>query len=277
MELKILPFGERPPRQEGCPSSWGLFRFLAKELPEGEWATIQSHVSTCPHCTAVLASLEVERSAFQSTLPEASFLGQLEAHAQGGGIPPAQLSWPRRMLEWLGGGLRLPTLSAGLVVVMAMLVTRLPPGEQVLLRGGPQLDALVLRVGADKPEVFQSGDSAREGDRLQFTLHPAGFAYGLVVNLDDKGTLSLYHGDKDGFSLSLPHDHVVLLPTSIELDNFEGQERVYFLLSDEPLRFLDVEADLLDQLDGAPLDIEALEHLPISGVKAQASLRVVKP
>ena len=98
-----------------------------------------------------------------------------------------------------------------------------------------------------------------------------------LVSVDATGRLSPFYPADGAESMLLARDARLLLPDSIQLDDYVGLERVYAVYSAEPLDRAGMEAAVarLVRRFGLPLPLDRLDTLPIEQT-AQASFLLVK-
>jgi hypothetical protein len=213
-----------PARTPSHPSSRALeaLAFEDEGIDGSSWA---SHVAECPRCRDEVASLRAGRAAFLVRRPPAAFMAELE-RAQAPGL------WTR-VQGWLRPGPALAAVMAGLLLAVVVGVGRLGPSTQVRLRGAAGLAVHVSRGGA--PAAPHDGRALRAGDVLRFVVDAEADGYALVVNLDAEGRATLYVPPEGGRSVPVAAGRDRVLPGSIGLDDYVGEERVFLFWSERPL------------------------------------------
>lgn len=296
----------------GCISGLELERFFCGELerlqPERA-AEVQRHLGTCADCQARHGVLEQARAEFltQFSLPalsadlqrrlELSSASQTQARKA---LEPAATAtgslWERIRTFWQGlgtPGVLRPVWAGALAMALlaVMLPHRIPPtqeylGEKSALRVPGPLEVYVLRNGVVQPA--QEGQSFKAGDRLQFLVKPGSYRYLQLVSLDSSGHLTAFFPAEGQESMALSVDGEQLLPESIELDGFQGLERIFAVFTEAPIPWSVVQsaadrAVLAGPAAGKSLggrveavDLRVVQQLPISGA-AQVSFLMVKP
>ena len=174
----------------------------------------------------------------------------------------------RRSHRWLW--LAVPALAAALVV---MLWLRPKPPE---LAG---LDGLAIK-GTASWQVFANrsghtfavhdGTELAAGDRIRFIVVPGGARYLLVASVDGRGAVTIYYPYEGSQSAPIDGERFELTG-SIVLDAALGPERIYALLSDEPITADAVRAPLRVVARGGAVAIRGTYTLPVP-VRAQTSL-----
>lgn len=277
----------------GLPSHLVLDRLDAGELDAEEAARVRHVLATHPDAPALLATRAEARAHLHEALPREVFVAEMtrrlteEAAARPTlAPPPAEGLLARLTRWWSAGGLLAPARLGALVLALTTAMVILPrlstPGDDVTLKGIKDGAALrVYRFDGAAVEEVRSPLVAHAGDRVQFAVRSGGRAYGLVVNLDDEGTFSPYYPDHFGQSFPIEGEEpTMLLPDSIELDDFVGRERVFLVLSDTPLTVTEVARALKAWMDAIgdrrPLPLTALDLARwLDPEQARDDLRVV--
>jgi hypothetical protein len=172
-------------------------------------------------------------------------------------LPDAAPSWWSRMWLPVGMSLAVP------VAVFIAFPTLFAPDNTVVFRGALDLEIVRVRQGDAVPQTALI--QAREGDRLQYAaIAPVdGFLY--VFDVQDNGEVSQWQMAE------------VRAMERVEgaaiLDDYPGGERVFFVLSEEPLD-AGVFEDAVHDVWQAPLvDLDTVPGLPAS---TQRSVLLVK-
>jgi hypothetical protein len=85
---------------------------------------------------------------------------------------------------------------------------------------------------SEAPEELTDGAVARRGDRLQIAYNAGGAAYGAVVSLDGRGTVTLHYPLTSTQDPQLVPGGSQQLPYAYELDDAPAFERFFFITSD---------------------------------------------
>lgn len=160
----------------------------------------------------------------------------------------------RRMTLWLA----LPTFTAGLAVAALLLIPRgndpandtlSPVGEQIGIKG---LEPQVRVYRREAQGVRRLGNDAhvQAHDVLQVAYVAAGQAYGAIVSVDSRGTVSWHVPEQPGRAVALERNKEQGAPHSYELDATPGNERFFFLSSETVFA---ADAVVADVLAGRPL------------------------
>jgi hypothetical protein len=198
----------------GHPSSLMIDGIASGHLTD---AAASAHIAECARCRGDLEAAKdacavFTREVFPRTVDN---------------VQPRRPSW----LPWV-----VPALAAA---VLAIWFVRKPDDNQVVDEGSSirRKGALSFQVFASrKDQVIAVQDSARlaPGDRIRFVVGSGGPAYLLVASIDGAGTATVYYpyaGMQSGPATAEPSE----LPGSIVLDAAPGPERVFALVSSEPI------------------------------------------
>jgi hypothetical protein len=83
-------------------------------------------------------------------------------------------------------------------------------------------------------ETLADGAVARPGDVVRLGYSPGDRAYGVIVSIDTRGTVTRHLPTAGNQAAVLAHERVNLLDAAFELDEVPGWERFYFIASDTP-------------------------------------------
>jgi hypothetical protein len=136
--------------------------------------------------------------------------------------------------------------SAALAVVAFFLVSGVllpesgvipdPATDIVRLKGsGPSLEVFWKDGPNAEPVRLEDGAIASAGDELQVIYDSAAIAYGTVVSLDGRGSVTLHYPSFPSGSTRLESGGSVALPRGFTLDDAPVFERFYFVTSDAPI------------------------------------------
>ncbi|HEX3759049.1 MAG TPA: zf-HC2 domain-containing protein [Kofleriaceae bacterium] len=168
---------------------------------------------------------------------------------------------PRR--SWL----LIPALAAALLLAIGWQ-SRPAAVAELGIKGAASWQVFANHAG--RVFAVHDGTTLAAGDRIRFAVTPAGARYLLVASIDSLGAATIYY-PYDGPQSAVIEGDRVEPAGSIELDAAPGPERIYALLSDDPIAAEPVIAQLRAVAVGgadAIRDAQALE-LP---VRAQLSL-----
>lgn len=207
---------------------------------------IRAHLARCPACR------EDERAAAE--LREHFATSVLQR-----GLP---LRRPRRW-PWLAAPL------FATAAVLLLLIGRRPDQlPELAVKGDATWQVVAHRNG--RTFAVHDGSELAAGDQLRFIVLPARARYLLVASVDGSGAVMIYYPYGGDQSMALAGDRVELAG-SIELDAASGPERIYALLSDEPITAASVTPHLRAVAAGGAEAIRGTNALPIPA-RAQLSL-----
>lgn len=202
-------------RSEHCLSTLKLDRLMMGELGDSQASVAREHLQDCSACLFAFESLEAERVACRSALPE--FASLQAAPVQ---CPP---SAAERLRRWF----RMPVLLPLVAVAILLLVWR--PKDVM------QSDTTRTKGQASLGFYVKSGEGARlggpseelhEDDALRFRYSASDDAFLLILSLDGAKTISVYHSEGNS-ALPISAGTDVLLPGSVMLDGVLGPEEIF--------------------------------------------------
>lgn len=171
---------------------------------------------------------------------------------------------PRRW-PWLA----VPVFAAAVVVLLLIVAPRRPPRPpELAIKGDAGWQVFAHRDG--RTFAVHDGTELAAGDQIRFLVLPDGAHYLLVASVDGGGAVMIYYPYGGEQSMGVEGDRVEL-SGSIELDAAPGPERIYALLSDDPIEAEIVKAHLRDVAAGGAEAIRGTRALPVPA-RAQLSL-----
>lgn len=131
----------------------------------------------------------------------------------------------------------------GAAVALVLLFIVLPenfiswrPGEDASMEQvkgqGPQLK--LYRKTPDGSEALEDGTRVFEGDVIRIGYQAAGRAYGVILSVDGRRTVTLHQPQQGNRSVRLINNGQILLDFALELDDSARWERFYFVTADAP-------------------------------------------
>jgi hypothetical protein len=203
------------------PSSLVIDALAAGKLAGDDAAGARTHIDGCARCRADLAAAQAACVQFtEHVLPRTI----------------GAIARPRRRWWAFAPAVLVPALA---VIALVMWQRRgdTPTvvdagGGAIRMKGGMVFQMFANRGG----EVIAVHDGARlaPGDAIRFVVGSGGPAFLLVASIDGAGSATVYYpygGDRSGAATPEPSE----LPGSIVLDAAPGPERVFALVSTEPL------------------------------------------
>lgn len=207
-------------------------------------ARLQQHLASCAACRDEQTAAAALRDQFtRNVLPR--------------GLPTR----PRPCWWWLA----VPALA---MLAVFVLWRRPSPVADFGIKGDASWQVFANRGG--EPFAVHDGSRLASGDRIRFLVLSAGAPYLMVASVDGSGAATIYYPYEGAHSAAVDREQVEP-PGSIVLDAAPGPERLYALLSDQPLAAEDVKARLREVAAGGPDAIRASSALPLA-MRAQLSL-----
>jgi anti-sigma factor RsiW len=210
-----------------------LEQYRLDELPRAHAERVQRALDTEPSLRARLAMLAQSDEVIAREYPPAWLASQIRARAARRGTTVL----PRRPVAGWAWPLGLAT------AVLALLFTL--PGSVI----GPNLSTTVSTTEDSRPkgirpalavyrrtdrgsETMADGAIARAGDLLRLGYPHVTQAYGVILSVDGRGTVTRHLPANGARAALLGHDRVNLLNAAYELDDAPGWERFYFVTAD---------------------------------------------
>jgi hypothetical protein len=201
----------------------------ARLLSDAETATARGHVASCARCRGDLETAEAACATFtREVLPRT-----LER------LRPRPSAW-----RIFAPAFAVSALATVLLVVWFVRRDKPVVDDDLRMKG-----ALTFQVFASRgDQVFPVRDATRlaAGDKIRFVVGAGEARYVLVASIDGAGQATIYHPYGGARSVPAPVQPTDL-PGSIVLDAAPGPERVFALVSREPLDAGDV-ARALEEL-----------------------------
>lgn len=179
---------------------------------------VLAHLKICPQCTAALAAQQELHAEFLvDVLPR-----------RGHRRPDLVRSRPRRKW-WL---MAFPALAAAAAVVLLLAWPKPADEPELGVKGGPAWQVVANRAGATF--AVKDGTLLAAADRIRFVVVPDRARYLMIASIDGAGAASIYY-PYDGAQSAPINAARLEVPDSIVLDAAPGPERLFALLSDQPL------------------------------------------
>jgi len=237
------------------PGELELRRRRAGELTSAALAAIDEHVAVCPACRARLRGLDDEQRRFEENISFDRFAAGVERAAR----TPAHS--PRARL-WLYSAV---AMAAGVaIVVTVQRPAGSPPG--VRIKGGAGMTVRVAGAGGQRTARVDATEALAAGERLRIGYQPGGHRYLLSLSIDQRGEVTPLYPEQ-GPSLPVAGgaaEATRYLPDSLELTG-AGLERIFVVLSDEPIQVEDARRAARAAYDRAGGDLGRLTRLGLPG------------
>jgi hypothetical protein len=219
------------PRSEttaGHVSSFELDLLETGALDGDRAGRVKEHLDGCEKCRGERARLSALKDEFASEVFP-------RTRARFSEREPVAARFYRRPSVWV------PALASAAAVALALGLA-VPErrtddaAAEIQLKGGTSLSLLARRNGAGVP-ISGSTVELRAGDELRFVVVTAGerASHVLIVSIDGAGEVSVYFPFQGGASGAVQRKGRWEVPGSVILDASPGPERVFVLVSDEPL------------------------------------------
>ncbi|AKF85333.1 hypothetical protein MFUL124B02_11360 [Myxococcus fulvus 124B02] len=214
-------------RTSQCPSDLALEEHLLRANP----ATAR-HIAGCAHCQSW------ERAAAEASRAFAHQHPHWMANAR-----------PSPLRRWA------PLLATAALAAVALLLLHSPSPE--VPRYATKGDALTVYIGGQgAPRAATQGEHVRPGESLRFQVAPGSAAFVWIASVDSTGAVSRLVPAEGATPLAV--EGTQLLPGSAVLDATAGPERIWAVMSSEPLGWSVVE----QALRGSPVQDATAVHIP---------------
>src|SRR6185295_10732585 len=212
---------------------------------------VQAHLAVCTSCRSARTSAAALRAHFT-------------VHV----LPRGLRARPRPRRRWRWHWLAIPALAAALLVVVWRRPLDPTAGGDLAVKGTPSWQVFAHRAG--QTFAVHDGAALAAGDRIRFAMLSGGARYLLIASIDGSGAATIYYPYDGAESAAIPGDRVEPAG-SIVLDDAPGPERVFAILSDQPIAADVVKAQLRSIALGGPAAIRATRALALPA-RAQVSL-----
>lgn len=205
------------------PTDRTLELYALGELPPDQLTATRRAIEADPDVRARLEALEASNAAILDRYPPDWFARTVRAKAD---VQTA----PNRAPWWVIAPV-LAMAATGLWFVPSAPEGTVLPETQDMIREKGDPRVIVYRKGSSDP--VRRGDEAQAGDQLQLSVLANGAAWGAVLSLDGRGTVT-FHLPERGTAAAQLEAGTVPLPRSYELDDAPDFERFFFVTSDAP-------------------------------------------
>jgi hypothetical protein len=193
-----------------------LERYRLNELPVRSMRAIEAMLAADPDLRARLDALDASDAQIASAYAPRLFVRDVPA-------PPRRLV----MRFVLAASVAL----AAIVIAVSFPRTPAADDDGNRLKGNPggHPTLAVYRRTAGGSERLADGDVARPGDLLRVGYLSARPAYGLILSIDSRGTVTLHLPPSGDRAVPLTQGKTILLDQAYELDDAPRAERFYFV------------------------------------------------
>jgi hypothetical protein len=223
----------------GHLSSETIDLLLMSALTGDRQTEAKAHLEGCQLCQKRWTELNEDKARFeQFVFPRT--LEKLEA----------RLAAPTLMERLRAGWKMMVPAAAGIVAASLAAAVYLGGKDRtqteddiyIGIKGGATLE-----VVANRPETGQfpvkPGTVLKPKDKIRFVVNTAGAKYLLIASRDGAGAFTVYHPFGAAQSAQVTPGRIEV-PTTVELDEVTGNERIVAVFSDAPVQAEDVKAAL---------------------------------
>ena len=213
--------------QTGIPDL-RLERFHLGELPPGEMEELRAQLARDAALQARLDAMARSDREVADRYPVVRVADEIRRRVRVAERPveDRRRVWPR--LVPVGA------LAAILLAVALPFLLTSPSTPDITRIKGDDAPLVVYRRLADGSERLEPGAKVRQGDQVRLAYRAAGRAYGLIVSVDPRGTVTRHLPPEGLLAAALEPNGLVLLDSSYELDGTPGWERFYFIAGSRP-------------------------------------------
>jgi hypothetical protein len=251
-------------------NTFDLDRLVFGQLPNPDRERAQAHLAACLVCrkerdARVEDGAHFDGEVFRRTLP--AVLGRAAT---------APVPMRRR---WTSASFTTGMMLAA-AAVLALWVRgnratndRADPAADVQTKGSFELLVYARHRGAIKT-LDRYDQTVHPGSELRFVLAgtPADMRFAVIASVDAKGVVSVYFPYQGTTSAEVPRAGRWEAPGSIVLDGTLGPERVFAILSPQPLATAAVRSALDALVQGGPDAVRDNATLDLPGTKQQSFL-----
>lgn len=240
----------------------GELKLRALHAGEAVADDVRAHAAGCDECRGRVKGFEDEQRRFEAELPFERFAA---------GVERARRT-PRQVAQATGFLVRAPFARLGLALAACLALAvgvQLVRGDERHgngLKGGAAGVEVVVAGAAQRPasEDPATPEALAPGERVRFGLRAGTLRYGIVVSVDEAGTVTpIYVDGAQSLALSGGAE-VEYLPDSLEFTG-AGLERVIVVLSHQPLSLDELSAAVKARYDEARGNLTQLGTLDVPG------------
>jgi len=200
-----------------------LERFRLGELAPREMKGLRDRLAGDPGLQARLDLLVRSDGEIAAAYPAGRMVAEINER-----LELAEPEAPPWRLPWM----RLVPAGAIVLILLAValptILDRRPTSDDVLVKGGKPSLVLYRRV-AGGSERLEPGARVRTGDRIRIGYKATERAYGVIVSVDPRGTVTRHLPTEGQQAARLEPNGLVMLDSAYELDATPGWERFYFV------------------------------------------------
>jgi hypothetical protein len=233
----------RHTRDEACPSTLVLDRWLAGELAPGKLEELEQHLATCARCQSLAQEMRRSRAAFSGGLPR-----WLTEHAESAGRLAGGRSRRRRTTALLAAGLG---LAAAFALWARGPIERGRGADSAATRSKGPPHVMLYVQHSESVRLASNGEHVVPGDGIEFAYSTDRGDYLAVVSIDGAHHASVYYA-RDGRAVPIEPARQSPVDQSTVLDATLGEEVLYALFCERPIEVGPVAGALEATPDRAP-------------------------
>jgi hypothetical protein len=246
-----------------------LERYRLGEMTGAEKQSLGGRLASDPELRERLRGLEVSDAGMLTQYPPAWLADQIRQRAATRTVgQPVRL----RRLDWKP--LVAASMTALLVVVVGSQLLQ-SPGQPTAPAPAPVPDAesvdrikgqtlQLFRRTTSGSEVLSDGATARRGDVIRMGYRAEGRAFGVIVSIDGRGTVTWHLPERGGQAVALGDEGQILLDHAYELDDAPRWEVFYFVSGRQTFDVASVERAVRDAAARAGRSAPGTLELPRS-------------
>jgi hypothetical protein len=214
-------------------SKMKIDEYVCGLLPNEEKDTVVKALAECEECKAYL---QITQMSFDKARA-----------AKGRGRERVLASSPSLFDRIFKSGFQLSYAVAAIVFVgvgFGLRQMQLQGPENVVYYKGAESERVFIK-SVDDGSVRPLAGDAKVGELVKFKV-PVKAKYLLVLALQENGVVSNFNPDQSTKSIQLGSSTMFDIPGSIRLDNYSGQESLYFLYSQDLLDFQELKSVIED-------------------------------
>jgi len=268
---------------------WKLERFVLGELPAAELASLGQRLLTDADLQRQVEALKTADADIRRNYPAPWMARQIRARAEGvAGSDDVTSRWsPSRTLSRLSlARLSMARWLVPVAVVLAIVAVpmlrngEIPETARFLEEGvrskGDGATLYAHRRTPDGTERLQDGSTARRGDLVRLQYDGAGAAYGAILSIDGRGTVTRHLPSEGDTAAPLTVSGIVSLDVAYELDDAPRWERFFLVTGTQPFSVDQIAAAARAASAAAQANGEAPERLELPETLAQSALTLIK-
>jgi len=256
-------------------------RYRLGELPEAEAARLEELLRVDETLRQRLVEFEASDREIRRRYPPEWLADRIRERLRAGSLPAPR---PKPAWSWHWP---VPVALAAAAVVLLVLAPRTfgpPSGGPGVLPSAPSTSPdrikglepslTLFRRTPEGSETLADGAVVRPGDQIRIGYRAAGRAYGVIVSVDGRGSVSVHLAANGTHAAPLRSGETVLLDQAFELDDAPLWERFHFVAAERPFALAPIVAAVRAAAPKRALD--AAPRLPLPSQYQQFVITLVK-